>query len=239
MRRRTLGRWLAGSAGVAAAVYAGLVARGWYRYGKPAAVNHADHDAVLDTFMPTYDIVERHHIHVDAPAEVTLLSAREMDVQASPLVRAIFKTRELVMGAHAAPRVPQPFLKEMRDIGWGPLAESPGRQVVMGAVTQPWLADVVFRPLPPDEFRAFQEPGFVKIVWTLRADPINERESVFRTETRAVPTDAFARTTFRRYWAWVSPGIVAIRWLLLRPVKLEAERRARAAAATASTPTAA
>jgi hypothetical protein len=66
----------------------------------------------------------------------------------------------------------------------------------------------------------------VKIAWTLRADPISARESVFRTETRAVATDASARTTFRRYWSLLSPGIIVIRWVMLEPVKREAERRA-------------
>ena len=230
----TVGRWIAGGLGVAAGAYAGLVARAWYRYGTPPAPAPDERDTLLDTFMPSYDIVERHHVRVGAPAELTLRSASEMDVQASPFVRAIFRTRELVMGAHAVRRMPRPFLDEMRDIGWGLLAEIPGRQVVMGAVTQPWKADVVFRPLAPDAFRAFREPGFVKIVWTLRADPTSDHESVFRTETRAVPTDAIARARFRRYWPFVSPGIVAIRWLLLRPVKLEAERRARTAGQTAA-----
>jgi hypothetical protein len=29
----------------------------------------------------------------------------------------------------------------------------------MGAATQPWMADVVFHPLPPGEFAAFHEPA--------------------------------------------------------------------------------
>jgi hypothetical protein len=49
---------------------------------------------------------------------------------------------------------------------------------------------------------------------------------MFRTETRAVTTDAVARAKFRRYWALASPGIGTIRWLSLRPLKHEAERRA-------------
>jgi hypothetical protein len=49
---------------------------------------------------------------------------------------------------------------------------------------------------------------------------------VFRTETRVTATDATARAKFRRYWSLVSPGIVAIRWVMLQPVKREAEREA-------------
>ena len=100
----------------------------------------------------------------------------------------------------------------------------------MGAVTQPWMADVVFRPLPPDEFAAFDEPDYVKIVWTLRADSLGAAESIFRTETRVLPTDPTARAKFRRYWSFVSPGIIVIRWMSLGPLKAEAERRAREAA---------
>jgi hypothetical protein len=97
----------------------------------------------------------------------------------------------------------------------------------MGAVTRPWEANVTFRALPPEQFAAFNEPGYVKIAWTIRADPITALESVFRTETRAVATDTDARIRFRRYWSFLSPGIIVIRWALLGPVRTEAERRAR------------
>jgi hypothetical protein len=79
--------------------------------------------------------------------------------------------------------------------------------------------------LSPDEFAGFDEPGYVKIAWTLRADPVGIDRSVFRTETRAIATDAVARKRFRRYWALVSPGIVLIRVALLPAVKAAAERR--------------
>jgi hypothetical protein len=98
--------------------------------------------------------------------------------------------------------------------------------VIVGAVTRPWEANVTFRPIPPDEFAAFAEPGYVKIVWTLRADTAGGGASIFRTETRAIATDATARAKFRRYWSVFSPGIRSIRWLLLTPLKAEAERRA-------------
>ena len=113
-------------------------------------------------------------------------------------------------------------------MGWGVLAERPGREIVIGAVTKPWEADVRFIALPPERFAGFAEGGFVKIVWTLRADPIGPDRSIFRTETRAIATDHLARSNFRRYWALASPGIRLIRRLSLRPLKDDAERRARA-----------
>ena len=44
-------------------------------------------------------------------------------------------------------------------------------------------------------------------------------------------TDPTARAKFRRYWSFMSPGIILIRWMSLGPLKADAERRAWAARA--------
>jgi hypothetical protein len=218
---------LAGAAAVAAG-YAVYAAATWFRYGR---VEHGrdprESDELLDRFMATYDVVERHQIRVAAPADITMAAAREQDLLRVPLIRAIFRARELAMGATPGGPQPRGLLAATQALGWGVLAEVPGREIVVGAITRPWEADVTFQALPPEEFAAFAPPGFVKIVWTLRADPIDGQTSIFRTETRAVATGAEARDRFRAYWAFASPGIALIRRLSLPPLKREAERRAR------------
>jgi len=231
LARRTA-KWLVLAAGAAAAVYGILVGTAWWGYGDvaPGAVN--ERDPLLDRFIPVYEIVERHHIRVRAPAPVTLAAARDADLQGSPVAAAIIRARELILGSRPDGRErPRGLLRETQALGWGVLAEVPDREIVVGAVTRPWEANVTFRALPPDDFASFNEPGYVKIAWTLRADPADARTSIFRSETRAVATDPLARARFRRYWSLVSPGIVTIRWMLLGPVKREAERRAAAAGA--------
>ena len=233
---RSAGRWLGAGVGLAAGAYASYVAYAWLTYGhaRPAATAE-DRDSLLDRFIPTYEVAERHQIEVNAPAATTFEAATHLDLLASPVSRAIFRGRELIMGSQGRPVAARgSFLEQMTAIGWGMLAEVPGREVVMGAVTQPWRADVVFRPLRPEDFAAFNEPDYVKIVWTLRADATGASTSVFRTETRVATTDAGARARFRRYWALASPGIILIRWLSLGPLKADAERRARAQAADES-----
>jgi hypothetical protein len=231
---KTTLKWAAGALGVTAGAYAAWVGVTWLQYGRPAPADADNADPLLDQFIPVYDVAERHHIEVAAPAEITFAAACEQDLMALPVVRAIFKTRELVLGAEPDTVArPRGLLALTKSIGWGVLAEVPNRQIVMGAVTQPWYADVVFRPLPPDEFVAFNEPDFVKIVWTLRADAKGPHDSVFRTETRVTTTDATARAKFRWYWARFSPGIWLIRRLSLGPTRLDAERRARLGLAAA------
>jgi hypothetical protein len=232
---RTALTWAAGAIGLAAGAYAGYAWVTWRRYGHPPRPHEDETDALLDRFMPVYEIAERHHIHVAAPPDVTFVAACEQDLMSLPLPQAIFKARAIMLGSNrdAASR-PRGLLDMTKSIGWGVLAHVPGRKVVMGAVTQPWRANVVFRPLPPDEFAAFNEPGYVKIAWTLRADARGSG-SIFRTETRAVATDKESRSRFRRYWSLLSPGIVLIRRASLDPLKREAERRALTARMTAAT----
>ena len=225
---RASARWLAAGVGVAAAAYGAYVGMTWYRYGDAAPPSPEEQDSLLDRFMPSYDVAERHHVRIAAPSALTLAAAREVDLQGSPLVRAIIKAREVILGATPddRPRL-RGLLAEVQSLGWGVLAEIPEREVVVGAVTKPWEANVTFRALPSEQFAAFSEPGYVKIAWTLRAESIGTTDSIFRTETRAVATDATARAKFRRYWSFLSPGIILIRWAILGPLKSEAERRAR------------
>jgi hypothetical protein len=211
---------------VAAGCYAVYAAMTWLRYGEGAQSAGAEHDPLLGRFMPEYEVSERHHIAVAAPAAVTFAAARDQDLLQSGVVRAIFKAREIVLGGTDRTPHRRGLLADTLALGWGVLAETPERQIVVGCVTRPWEADPVFHALAPDQFAGFNDPGYVKIAWTLRADPVDDASSIFRTETRVSTTDPDARARFRRYWSLASPGIMLIRRLLLAPLKAEAERRA-------------
>lgn len=193
---------------------------------RPPAAAPARPGRSIERFIPVADVRERHETLVNAPPDVVFEVARTFDMQSIPLVRAIFRLRELLLGAsHVPPRRPQGLVAETLSLGWGVLAERPGRELVMGAVTQPWKADVRFTAVSPERFAAFAEPDLVKIVWTLEAEAAEPDFTRFRTETRVLATDAAARRKFRRYWRFVGIGIVLIRWLLLPAVRREAERR--------------
>jgi hypothetical protein len=176
--------------------------------------------------MPTYEVVERHQVRVGARSDVAFRAACDLDLQRSTLIAAIFKAREKVLrSAPDSAKRPRALVPWAETLGWGMLANVPGHEIVMGAATRPWDANVVFRVVPPEQFALFNEPNYVKIVWTLRVDPVSDDASVARTETRAVATDLMARHRFRCYWALFSPGISLIRREALRLVKADAERR--------------
>jgi hypothetical protein len=223
---RRAGGVIGAGAATAALLGLGYVGVTWWRYGKQTSRN-GRRDPLLDRFMPTYEVREHHETKVAAPAEVTYAVAIELNLRRSGLVRAIFRGRELLMGAEPTPREPhKSFLREVLALGWRVLADEPGRELVVGAVTRPWEANVEFRGLAPEEFAAFNDHGYAKIVWTLAVEPTGRDTSLCSTETRVATTDPESRARFRRYWSVLSPGILLIRYEMLRLVKREAGRRA-------------
>ncbi len=184
---------------------------------------------IIDRFTFKPDVRERHETIVRAPAELVFEVAEHFNLESIFLVRAIFRLRARLLGARYAPMT-KGLVEETTSMGWGRLDYTPHREIVMGAVTQPWIGEVKFRSIPPDRFASFHEPDLVKIVWTLEAEPLNPALTRFSTETRVLATDDGARTKFKAYWRKFRIGILMIRWLMLPEVRREAERRYKAEA---------
>ena len=125
-------RWTAGGLGLLAVGYATVAGMTWYRYGRVPSASPDECDPLLDQFMPAYEVSERHHVRVAAPAAMTLSAAADTDLQQSTIVRAIFRARELVLGAEPdAETRPQGLLAQTTSLGWRVLAENPEREIVV------------------------------------------------------------------------------------------------------------
>ena len=212
-------------AGRRVGAYTGYVGLTWLRYGHPDVPAADDADPLLDRFMPAYDMTERHHIDIAAPADATFAAACEQDLVALPLARAIFKARAVLLGSERDATIrPHGLVALTKSICW-----ASSRKFRGGSRRRCRNTALACRRCIQDAATAriieFDEPGYVKIAWTLRADTRGTTTSVFRTETRALATDATARFKFRRYSAFLSPGIILIRRASLKPLRTEAERR--------------
>ena len=218
---RTFARLLVPAGLAVAGAYAGYAALTWARFG-----NAKHTSSLLGGAMPEYDVRLRHEVTVRAPAAVTFEAMRHMDFERSPIVAALFRTRELLLGVRHVERPRgHDLLEQLENIGWRIVAEESGKELVFGAVTQPWQANPIFRGLPANEFSRFDLPGYAKIAFTLRVDPLDTTTCVARTETRVETTDPTSRARFRQYWALLSPGVELIRIILLAQLKSEAEAR--------------
>lgn len=188
----------------------------------------------LDDFITSPDARERFAITVDAPPEIVFRVAQEYDLQSHPVIRTIFRVREILTGSAPVRREPQGMVAELTSLGWGMLQMEPGRLIIGGATCQPWLADVKFRAVSAAEFPRYAVPGEVRIAWTLETAPVDGTRTRLATETRVKATDPEARRRFLRYWRWARFGILPIRWLMLPAIgrRAEAEWR-RLSSATA------
>ena len=188
---------------------------------------------LIEKYLPTFDVREYHELAVQGEPERAYAALRSVDFNRSRLVRTLFAvrtlpTRLLSRGVKPAPQFSS-FLETAVELGWVILEELPGRELVAGAITQPWAPVVRFVGLPAPEFVAFAEPGFAKIVWTFGVQPAAAGSCVLSTETRVLATDAVSRRKFRRYWFVFSPGIRLIRRVALNLAKRDLEQSRPAA----------
>ena len=116
--------------------------------------------------------------------------------------------------------------RDMVDMGWISLGETPGVELVLGQVGRPWKGVAVSTHVPttPEQFRSFDEPGFAKIATSLRVDPYGNASSILTMETRVAITDDTSRRRFRRYWLVIGPLSSLIRRLALRLLATEFRR---------------
>ena len=224
MRLKKVAKTAGAFCGVAVAGYAAAAGVTWLRFGREKAEEHSS----LDPFFPEYQVFERYEVVAHAPAETAFSAAAALKLEDSSLVRAIFSTREMFLGSRPDDNALRlGLIEKAKQWGWGVLKVMPGQEMLFGAVTQPWVARPVFKSLSPEEFIGFMTPGYVKIAWTLRVDPLDQATSILSTETRAFATDQQARKKFRRYWSMVMPGTVLIRRLALCQAKKQAEAMTR------------
>lgn len=195
---------------------------------------------LIDRCLPDFDVTEVHDIEVDAPPEVAYAAIRKADLR-DPVISALFAVRELPnrvarrLRGDPPPAAPKSFTFQDVDaaaLGWVLLGESLDKEkeleFVVGSVGRFWKRDYGWRPIPPNEFATFSEPGFAKIGLSFSVRPLGFDRSILRYEARTATTDDTARKRFRRYWMIIRPGVSIVMRRALARIKAEAERRQRA-----------
>jgi hypothetical protein len=171
---------------------------------------------LIDEVLPEYDVHEVHSLWVPAvPADAwaAVLAVTARDVR---LFRPLMRLRTFGRSR----RVFDPdrsLLGEMLGVGFMPLGERDGEEVVVGAIGRFW-SPFGNRPRVVDDFAAFDQPGYSKAAlnFTVRPEGAGSR---ITTETRIVGTDAEATKKFRRYWLLIRLGSGAIRRSWLKAIR--------------------
>lgn len=156
-----------------------------------------------------------HRIYVNARPEVAWQAARHFDGSSIPWVRFLFDLRSIpdrIQGSRPDPEDRRLGVDQVADnkSGFKILHETPGKEVVVGAIGQFWHLDIPFREITPDAFAAFNEPGWGKLAWAICVEPYH-RGSTISLELRMTTTDLKSWYKFIRYYRLISIGSLPIR----------------------------
>ena len=197
----------------------------------------SDGELLMEQFLPRYDLAVVHADVFRATPAQCYARVMDLDLFQAPFVRAALGIRALpqrALGTLRAPEngtainAPPPTfrLRDMVGLGWILLAETPGIEMVLGQVSRPWkaVASSTDAPTTPEQFTTFDEPGFAKIVTSLRVDRYGNDSSILTVETRVATTDATSRRWLRRYWLLIGPVSSLIRRMALRLLAADLRR---------------
>jgi hypothetical protein len=176
---------------------------------------------LLDEIMPGYDAHEVHSLWVPSPPGEAYEAVRRVTAREVRLFGPLMRLRTFGRAARLVDP-DAPLLGEMLKVGFVPLGERPGEEVVVGAIGRFW-SPLGNRPRVVDDFTAFAEPGYAKAVLNFTVRPEGDGSRI-TTETRILGTDAEATRKFRRYWLLIRLGSGAIRRSWLKAIRRRVSR---------------
>ncbi len=199
---------------------------------------------LIDELLPAYDVSDSVATTVEADRQTTweaLLGVDLIEVgRLKPLIGALGAARmlpELAVHLLHGERPPQaPDRMTLVDTtealadegGWVLLAERPGEEIALGLVGRFWRPVIEYATVEPEEFDAFDEPGWAKTVYSLSARALGPASTLLEGTMRTATTDEHARRWFRRYWTFgVGSGAHVLVQGLLDVACDEAESQSR------------
>ena len=174
--------------------------------------------ALVDEFLPVYDIADAAAVEVRASVPATYSALLDVDLievgKQRPLIGLLGALRalpdlvaDMLHGEHP-PKAPESIrIRDLTEIdlnegGWSLLGERPNDEIALGLVGKFWRPVIEFAEVPPERFREFSEPGFAKHVYSLSVTELGPDRTLLRAEMRVATTDEHARRWFRRYWTF-------------------------------------
>ena len=196
---------------------------------------------LAEDFLPVYDVSDAVAAVAEADHESAWRALLDVDLvklgREAPLVGMLGALRILpeLVGhlLHGKRPAKPPESMRLRDLpsipmqegGWILLGERPQEEIAFGLVGKFWRPVIEFARIgTADEFRAFDEPGFAKTVYSLSVRELEPNRTLLSGLMRTATTDERARRWFRRYWTFgVGSGAHVLVCALLDSARRAAE----------------
>lgn len=179
----------------------------------------------IQSFLPNPHHTEIHRIFVKAKPDKAWDTARHFDAADIPWVKILFDIRTLPEKLSGKEPVPDSGGISVEDVvktgtGFMLLAETPGKEVVVGSVGQFWHLKIPFADVRPKAFRDFDEPGWGKLAWAISVEPYRDGSTV-SIELRITATDEHSWNKLKQYYRIIGIGSWLIRSAGIKHLEVE------------------
>jgi hypothetical protein len=172
---------------------------------------------MLDRLLPAPRKHEVQCVDLAAPPRVVWEHVRHGNLGDTPFIRALFALRTLPSRVAGEPvgdthvRIDE-LVSTPEKPGFQLLGEDEGRELVVGAIGKVWQLDIPFVHVEsPEAYADFAEPGWIKVAWSIRLEPLGDAATRLVFDLRVDATDESSWTKFARYWLVIGPGSHFIR----------------------------
>ncbi|HEY0610228.1 MAG TPA: SRPBCC family protein [Chitinophaga sp.] len=180
----------------------------------------------LKIVMPSPRHIETIRIFVKAKPEVAWETVRHFDMATVLWVHLLFRLRTaaeaLRSPEHGSARHESIGIDEIarNNKGFKVLSETPGQEVVIGAIGKFWHLNIPFMEIEPEAFPAYQEPGWGKVAWALSVHPYSGGSTV-SIELRISATDQKSWDRLWHYYRLIGPFSYQIRCSMMKHLQHE------------------
>jgi hypothetical protein len=177
---------------------------------------------LIDSFMPNPDAVETHSVLINASPDIVYQALWTADFGDSSVIKLLLGLRSLPgfvsRGFQPRPDHRRLTLQTLIDSGFGLLAESKGKEIVLGVTGRFWRPTGNLAPFNRPDFDLPVPRAMARAVWNFRLEDGIGGTRLF-TETRVTCGDDGSRRKFRIYWFFVRPFSGLIRRIMLKSVR--------------------
>jgi hypothetical protein len=189
---------------------------------------------LIDEYLPEYHARECHDTVIQAGATEIYTTLRTADLGNSVIMRVLLGLRAIPALLVQSPGVrkelrnkkgfPALTLDHFFSHGFALLAETPGKELVIGLAGRFWSASGGLLTTDAMKFRRTLPAGTAKAAWNFSLEEIAPGRTRVATETRVLCADAASLRAFRCYWLLVRPFSGLLRRLMLHSLRRAAEQ---------------
>jgi len=185
----------------------------------------------IDTLMPVYSFSEFHEVQITVSPERVKQTLKVTGVKDIPAAHLLMKIRGIAgddvdMSDRAANCQAGPETFSTPDFHF--FAVGQAEFITVMILKSSFATGNSNSPAPPEitsleQFRSFNDPGYVKVVMNFRFISDDAQKTILTTETRVRGITPRDSRIFSRYWRIIYPGSAIIRRVWLDTVKNKAQ----------------